>query len=498
MLVRPTKLEIPPEDPFKNDALGRKHIEPPLTQFVTQASGSFVLALDASWGSGKTTFLKMWQVKLQQEGHACLYLNAWQNDFVPDPLIAIIGELTSAINKFADLPDQEGETKKAIKENMEKARKIGMAIGKRLIFGGIKLATYGVIDLDSNMEKTIVETSTDILEDQTKDNKKSKIEDLISEYEDCKSEIENFKEILAKIARQVESLKPSAKVVIIIDELDRCRPTYAIELLERIKHLFDASGVVFILGIDRSQLNHSIRSLYGSEFDATGYLRRFIDYDYQLPEPQSGYYCDYLFKYFGIDELMLKRNSTRNPDEIEQLKFNLGGLMSAARMSLREQEQTISKLRIVLQTIPRDRRIYAGILSLLLFLREWKKNIYADIKEGKIELDNILSQIEALPNIKAVSDDSIDMGIIEAYFLIILEELKMGRFIEPRIEHYKKLAKSDGLNTNNEVRKAQQIIRTYDGVVNNPYDNISISAIVGFKTTLERIALTNSFVHYED
>ncbi len=228
MQIRHAKLEIPPDDPFKNDALGRKDLEPPLTQFVTQASGSFVLALDASWGSGKTTFLKMWQVKLQQEGHACLYLNAWENDFAPDPLIAIIGELTNAINKFADLSDQEGKTSKAIKENMEKARKIAMVIGKRLIFGGIKLATYGVLDLDSNMEKTVVETGTDILEDRTKDNKKSKIEDLIIDYEECKAEIENFKEILAKIATQVESLKTSAKVVIIIDELDRCRPTYAI------------------------------------------------------------------------------------------------------------------------------------------------------------------------------------------------------------------------------------------------------------------------------
>lgn len=139
MHIRHVKLEIPEGDPFKNDELGRRDLEPTLTQFITQASGSFVLALDASWGSGKTTFLEMWKVKLSQEGHACLYLNAWQNDFAPDPLIAIIGELTNAINKFADLPDQEVETKKAIKENMEKARKIAMAIGKRLIFGGSSL-----------------------------------------------------------------------------------------------------------------------------------------------------------------------------------------------------------------------------------------------------------------------------------------------------------------------------------------------------------------------
>jgi hypothetical protein len=77
--------------------------------------------------------------------------------------------------------------------------------------------------------------------------------------------------------------------------------------LEQVKHLFDASGVVFILGIDRSQLNHSIRSLYGSEFDATGYLRRFIDLDYRLPEPEVGDYCAYLFEVFDINELIKYR-----------------------------------------------------------------------------------------------------------------------------------------------------------------------------------------------
>ena len=342
------------------------------------------------------------------------------------------------------------------------------------------------------MEKTVVETTTEILESQTKDNKKSKIEDLISDYEECKVEIDNFKEILSKIASQVAYIKESAKVVIIIDELDRCRPTYAIELLERVKHLFDASGVVFILGIDRSQLNHSIRSLYGSEFDATGYLRRFIDYDYQLPEPKAGDYCDYLFKYFGINELILKRNSK---DEIDQLKFYLGGLMSAARMSLREQEQTISKLRIVLQTIPKDRKIYAAMLSLLLFLREWNKNIYGDIVDRKIDIDSITTQIAALPSIKKdVFDNFISIEIIEAHFLCILDELKMNETTKLRLARYEELAASDGL----EVNKARQVLIFYNGFTSDSYYFMNTSAIVGFKTTLERIALTNNFVSYEE
>ncbi|WP_271254666.1 KAP family P-loop NTPase fold protein [Pseudanabaena sp. Chao 1811] len=475
MQIRHTKLEIPPDDPFKNDALGRKDLEPPLTQFITQSSGSFVLALDASWGSGKTTFLEMWQVKLQQEGHACLYLNAWQNDFAQEPLIAIIGELTKAIEDFAD---QSGETGIDLKKQMDKTRQFAQSLLKRLLPVGIKIATHGLLDIkEAAIEKAIADATS------------SGGEDLIKNYEKGKSEIKEFRKALGDLANQVASLNPSAKVVIIIDELDRCRPTYAIELLERVKHLFDASGVVFILGIDRSQLNHSIRSLYGSEFDATGYLKRFIDLDYRLPEPQAGDYCDYLFKYFGINELMKMKFNRNSGYELDQLKCSLGALMSAAKMSLRVQEQTISRLRIVIQTIPKHERVYGNVLSLLLFLREWNTNIYADTIEGKIDLDQIIPQIEALPRIKEVSRNFINIGMIEAYFLLILGELDMPHLVQPRLEAYRRLDKSV---TTTEVEKAQQVLNTYGS-----WSNDNFVHHVGFRETVKRIAITNNFVSYK-
>jgi hypothetical protein len=90
MQIRSSDLEIPKDDPFENDCLNRRELESPLTEFINQALGPFVLAIDGSWGPGKTIFLKMWQVKLDENGHLCLYLNAWKNDFVQDPLIAVV------------------------------------------------------------------------------------------------------------------------------------------------------------------------------------------------------------------------------------------------------------------------------------------------------------------------------------------------------------------------------------------------------------------------
>ena len=474
MQVRPTKLEIPQDDPFKNDALGRRDLEPPLMQFVTQASGSFVLALDASWGSGKTTFLEMWKVKLSQAGHACLYLNAWQNDFAQDPLIAIIGELTKAIEDFAN---QSGETGIDLKKQMEKTRQVAQSLLKRLLPVGIKIATHGLLDIkEAAIEKAIADATS------------SGGEDLIKNYEKGKSEIKEFRKALADLASQVASLNLSAKVVIIIDELDRCRPTYAIELLERVKHLFDASGVVFILGIDRSQLNHSIRSLYGSEFDSTGYLRRFIDLDYCLPEPKIGNYCDYLFKVFGVEQLMSKRSFESNSLDLKNLKLYLGSLMSAASMTLREQEQIVSKLRIALQTVHPNYPISPIMLSFLLCLREWNNSIYTNIIERKINVDDIITQIEAIPRIREIAiKTGIDIDVIEAHLLGILKDENLS---DSRLITYEMTHKLDLEEPN--AKKAKKIIE----IMYQSRKGIgSFSSI--FEKTVSSIALTSNFISYD-
>ena len=491
MQIRHTKPEIPPDDPFKNDALGRKDLEPPLTQFVTQASGSFVLALDASWGSGKTTFLEMWQVKLKQAGHICMYLNAWQNDFVPDPLIAIVGELKKAIEDYAS---QSGEASIIISEQRKKNKKIFNLLLKHIVPLSVKIATHWLINIEPAIEKLIADTAS------------SGAESLIKNYEKGKSEIKEFRKALGDLASQVASLNPSAKVVIIIDELDRCRPTYAIELLERVKHLFDASGVVFILGIDRSQLSHSIRSLYGSEFDATGYLRRFIDLDYRLPEPKTGKYCDYLFKRFGIEDLISKRKTSKSiQKDTEDLKAYLGGLMSASKMSLREQEQTVSRLRVILQTIPVNDPIFPILLSVLLFLREYNnlldKQLGIGVTEGEIDsnkVDKLISMINEMPNIKQVKESSknFDADEIESHLLAVLEELKLK---SPRFQEYKGLSGDNLPITDDELRKKPDKqrkaikIRTSVEKLQRQGDRCT-----GFQITVDRLKLTNHFVLYDD
>ena len=88
------EIEVDENDPFLNCKLGRKSIAPILADVVsTYGETGTVLALDGDWGTGKTTFVKMWKRYLELNGFPALYFNAWECDFVEDPLIALLGEL---------------------------------------------------------------------------------------------------------------------------------------------------------------------------------------------------------------------------------------------------------------------------------------------------------------------------------------------------------------------------------------------------------------------
>src|SRR5690606_19586965 len=82
---------------------------------------------------------------------------------------------------------------------------------------------------------------------------------------------------------------------------DRCRPNYSVKVLECIKHLFSIPNILFVLSIDKMQLQHAINGFYGSDnFDSEEYLRRFIDLEYSLPRPSTDRFITSLYKKLGV------------------------------------------------------------------------------------------------------------------------------------------------------------------------------------------------------
>lgn len=370
MRLRPPDLEIPPDNPFANDALERAKLEPTLTEFVTQAIGPFTLAVDGGWGTGKTTFLKMWQPKLETRGHICLYFNAWETDFASDPLIAMVGELSQRISEL--LPS--GKRSPALRQHLKTAKKLAGSVAKRAIPAAVKVITTGAVDLNEAIEKEIIAAAGKVAEDQ------------VEIYEKSKSEVKKFRTALASLVDELVKTQPRGdrKVVIIVDELDRCRPTYAIELLERIKHLFDTPRVAFVLGIDRQQLAHSVKAVYGGEFDASGYLKRFIDLDYKLPEPQKDVVGAYLLKTYGIDRIV-EANVVSETDDLKRISTTLKILCTSHDLSLRSLAQVVSRLRVTLQTIPRTQLLHPEALTLLVFLREVEPRLFLTLRQEETQ-----------------------------------------------------------------------------------------------------------------
>jgi len=97
MLKKGEPPEIDETNPFKNDKLGRSSFALPLTTLLSGASTPYVIALDGAWGTGKTTFLKMWRAHLERRGFITLEFNAWESDYTSDPVVAFIGEIEEAI-----------------------------------------------------------------------------------------------------------------------------------------------------------------------------------------------------------------------------------------------------------------------------------------------------------------------------------------------------------------------------------------------------------------
>ncbi|WP_368216584.1 P-loop NTPase fold protein [Aeromonas sp. R2-3] len=222
---------------------------------------NYVLNLNAEWGAGKTWFIKRWYMELKAH-YPTVYIDAWQQDFSDDPLLTVI---SSIIDQLRDATGNKVAIPDGIKSKLLGLLKVG---GKLVLKSAIKKA--GWEDNDFSVEGE----DADKLVDTLCSNHKERYESI--QY--LKQEIRQWVE--AAVSANLDQLDGQGRLdypaFILIDELDRCRPSYAVEMLETIKHIFDIRGVVFVLATDTEQLQHAIKVIYGDGFDAESYLGRFF------------------------------------------------------------------------------------------------------------------------------------------------------------------------------------------------------------------------------
>lgn len=245
---------------------------------LEQIEGNMFISLDAKWGAGKTFYVRQIEQTLNyltkkldvakdiedafsnsplseinlDHTYLPIYYNAWLYDNHADPLMSLMLLITKEYKKYCGSKLNIGSFTDKVAELLDIT---SISIGSVQIGGNIR-----------NIKDTM----------QGKD-----ILSLVKTEDEIRDKV---KEVFNNII--VENVQ---KLVIFIDELDRCRPTFAIEMLERIKHYFDDDRVIFIASVNREQLIHSISKCYGVDFDSTGYLDKFFDRNVYLPQIDTTY-----------------------------------------------------------------------------------------------------------------------------------------------------------------------------------------------------------------
>jgi hypothetical protein len=307
--------------------------------------------------------------------HPVAYIDAWTDDLQDEPLVALAATLEEALKPF-----RTNRVSKRIEKFNSTAARVARIVATGLVKRGVgMLITEGAATILSDevaehigkidgavikeSAEDSVEDVADIVASQSRFRKK------ILRYKDGRKAVEEMKRNLADIILELDKAAASPPVIIIVDELDRCRPTYAIKLLEEAKHLFDVHGVIFVLGLHQQQLARSIAGAYGSEFDGTAYLRRFVDRQYTLQTPRLGDLIAQSAETFQIDLSRLEAPGVANEGAGVQ---QLAGLelvtryAQAVELPARDALRLIESLTICLALTGNEKLYTPYLLPLLI------------------------------------------------------------------------------------------------------------------------------------
>jgi hypothetical protein len=298
-----------------------------------QGKKHFTLNITAEWGAGKTFFLRRLEQELKKIGHPVIYFDAWKNDLSTDPIGAFIAQVTKGL--LDQLPQSKHKTsfKKAAGNIFKAVAKTGASTLTKKFLG------LALDELQEEFDGAI----NGIEPDKIGEKASEYITKLIDEHAKQPAAIDAFKGSIKAISADIYK-DPNRKmpIYIIIDELDRCRPTYAVQLLESVKHIFETDGIYIIFGTNKKELVYTIKKVYGQEFDATGYLRRFFDMEFRLDPSETKALGEKLFK---LDDQQIKKTiifasaehfGPVSPRPYEEMFDNM---MIALGISLREQER---------------------------------------------------------------------------------------------------------------------------------------------------------------
>ena len=271
------------------DEFKRKPIAENIIRLLTSPIDLSPMVIDGGWGTGKTEFCQK-LIRLMQQQHPDyqpVYIDAFRSDHSGEPLLALLAEIIKACTP-EDTGEQPSEQRKNITRKVAKAAGFVMKTVAKAAVGHV--LKQNLEDLEKgmsqiindeeeakNVAETVADSATTLASHSIDATIDATIEALLKEQIEAEKNLETLKACLKELAAD----KP---IILFIDELDRCRPDYAVDMLEVIKHVFDVENVKVVLVTNTKQLRAAINHRYGMEVDAQKYLDKFLKYSFALPD----------------------------------------------------------------------------------------------------------------------------------------------------------------------------------------------------------------------
>lgn len=231
---------------------------------VNQSSNKngYSIAIDGEWGSGKTWILNMFESQLPNNEYLIFHYNAWENDFYEEPLVALLSVMLESLRQIKKVTEIDGKANVVSSSILTLSKIVGVITEKKL---GVNLSdTFDAIK-----------------------NTNAALHDAALTDEDFNTLLP-LSNALKQVRKVLSELNSDFKIILVVDELDRCLPEYAIKVLERLHHVCNKMPVFQIIAIDKSNLADSICKVFGKNFPnpspqhnimqfADSYLQKFID-----------------------------------------------------------------------------------------------------------------------------------------------------------------------------------------------------------------------------
>ena len=319
-------------------------------------------------------------------------------------------------------------------------------------------------------------------------------EERLSEYQKAQESVDEFRRVLQDMADTLSKTSENRPLIVVIDELDRCRPSYAVELLEVAKHLFAVNHIVFVLAVNRAELTHSIKALYGSGFDAEGYMRRFFDVDFRLPEPDRAAFIDATLAAININKYIERTKDNDGKEYAGVSKTLLHGFFAAPDLKLRTIAQAIHRLGLVFASLRSDQRSFLIGTTVALIVRTIAPELYHPFVNGEVSDLKVVETVRSRADAKALQKNR-GGSWFEASIIVaareekIFESYPVESISSPLLQQYRNLAATkepDDASHGTAREHAEEVIELVEHLQRTLHRP---NSGVGFRHSVQRLEL---------